>query len=174
METTDKNARGITSVNRSPEAFRIAIQLRSAVVGIFVVVITVSMIGVFGLGVKTSPPGSILDGGAQIGLISLIIALAAYLAVLSRELKEKIKGARDGERIEHEKNLEGIICAEQLVVGLGLLGMLRILVRPFLGPTTMLADDIPVTIIDFLDVFVIAVFAGVVLFLAWLHYRQWR
>jgi hypothetical protein len=169
METTNTN-----QTNRPDEVLRMAARLRSTIIGIFVVIITVSMIGVFGFGVTTKPPGFILDGGAQIGLVSLVIALAAYLATVGREVKAGIKVAGDGERVEDQKNLEGIICAEQLVVALGLLVTLRIIVRPFLEPTLMVAKDIPVTVIDFIDVLLMSVFVGVVFFLAWLHCRQWR
>lgn len=146
----------------------------SGAIGILLVVSAISFAGVFSIGIKISVPGSLLDGGTQIGLISLIVALAAYLATLSRLLKEKIKGATGTERLEHQENIAGVICAEQLVVGVGVILAVRILIRPFMDPATMLANDIHATVIDFIDVGALTEFVCAVFFLAWLHYRQWR
>ncbi len=146
----------------------------SAAIGLLLIVLTISFAGVFSIGVKISVPGSLLDGGAQIGLISLLVALAAYLATLGRLLKEKIKSASDSARSEHESNIQGVVCAEQLVVGLGVIVALRILIRPFLDAAAMLTSDIQVSLIDLIDVAVLAGFVCVVFFLAWLRYRQWK
>jgi len=146
----------------------------SGAVGILFVVSTISLGGVFSVGIKISVPGSLLDGGTQIGLISLIVALAAYLAALSRLLNEKIKSTTGNELLEHQENIAAVICAEELVVGVGVILALRILIRPFLDPTITLANDIHATLIDFIDIVAITCFLSVVFFLAWLHYRQWR
>jgi hypothetical protein len=42
-------------------------------------------------------------------------------------LKEKIKNATGIEVLKHQENIAGVICAEQLVVGVGVIFALRIL-----------------------------------------------
>ncbi len=146
----------------------------SGAIGILLVVSTISLAGVFSVGIKIPVPGSLLDGGTQIGLISLIVALAAYLATLARLLKEKLKSTTGSEVSEHKENIAGVTCAEQLVVLMGIVLALRMLIRPFIDPSTKLASGINATLIDFIDVVVLTAFVSVVFFLAWLHYRQWR
>jgi hypothetical protein len=143
-------------------------------------------------GVKTTG-GSMLDGG-QFTFVSLLIALAAYLATVARALKDKLQRLKEPEKLsalerqtltvdkdEHTGNLNGTIVAEILVVVLAVAVVIRIFLRPFTsdGTVTTVTGNITTVAkfpvwIDFFDVFLLSFFMSVGFFLAFLHGRQWR
>ena len=60
-------------------------------------VVSAVLLSYFGLRTGHAP-GSFLDGGPQFTMLTLVVALAAYLATLARLLKDRIKALDESER----------------------------------------------------------------------------
>jgi hypothetical protein len=158
--------------------------------------------------VKWSPliphdAGPFLNGGPQFTLLTLVVAIAAYLATLARLLKDRMKSIskkqaeqtledqeakaksrqaatkitrEDLEDLnEHRTNLSRLILAEKFTVISGLLVVFRICVHPFLEGPSLLASSMGVTIkrIDLLDISVLVLLTFSMFFFALLHATQW-
>src|SRR5262249_38170449 len=142
---------------------------------IFFLVLGLVALAFFGvIRLKLDIPGSLLDGGPQFTVISLMIALAAYLATVAGKLKEAIKKTDSGpDYVKHNEDLTALLFGEKLVVVVGCLVTLRPVIRPLVAKDTTLTQS-QVNAIDFLDFVVVALLAGIVAFLVYLHIRQWR
>lgn len=108
----------------------------------------------------------------QIGLLAFVVALAAYLANVSRELIKTIGAAEAhasestlGHLTDMRKNLAWVVEAETQLVILGLLVSLRL--------TPSLAARATGSIGRY-DNFLLVYLALIVVNLAFLHARQWR
>lgn len=137
------------------------------------VLVALAFFGVIGL--KLDISGSLLDGGPQFTVISLMIALAAYLVTVAGKLKEAINKTDSGaDYLKHNEDLTALLFAEKLVVAVGCLVTLRPVIRPLIAKDTTLTQSLQVIAIDFLDFVVVAFLAGIVAFLVYLHSRQWK
>jgi hypothetical protein len=161
---------------RKQKNFEVAEQCRVWTAGIFFWVLLAVALAFFGvIGLKLTTPGSLLDGGPQFTVISLMIALAAYLATVAGKLKEAIKKAASGaDYLKYNEDLTALLFGEKLVVSIGCLMTLRPVVRPLIAENTTLTQSLQVIAIDFLDFGVVAFLAGIVAFLVYLHTRQWQ
>jgi hypothetical protein len=149
-------------------------------------------------------PGSLLNAGPQFTMLTLVIAVAAYLATLARLLKDRITSLKKAqkeddaavtaatktsetekkrqERLadidEHAANIDRLIAAEMFTVILGLLVGFRVLAHPFASVSThsQLATyfGVKVARIDLLDVTIFVVLFEALVLYTILHARQWQ
>jgi multisubunit Na+/H+ antiporter MnhF subunit len=109
-----------------------------------------------------------VNSSSLLTLLGFVVALAAYLATLARTLKDKITALKEKAKIDaaqiaaHAENLMRVIRAEALLVTVGLLTTGRIVVGPLMNAKVLAFDY-------FLTLYMVFI----ILYLAYLHARQW-
>jgi hypothetical protein len=145
--------------------------IRKVVMGIvivFTLAVLTSIVLLASFQPKLDPSTMALNPGTLLSFLGFIVALAAYLATVARALKDKLtelkdKPIFDAAPIEkHAKNLIGIIRAEALLVSIGVLTMGRILIGPLRNFATS----------EF-DYFLLVYMVFIILYLGYLHAKQW-
>ena len=145
--------------------------IKSVVLGIVIVFVlavlmSIALLAAFQpkLDLSTMP----LQPGTLLSFLGFIVALAAYLATVARSLKDKMTELKEkptfdaAEIAKHAENLMRIIRAEALLVSLGLLTMGRIIIGPLLNIS-----------IDAFDYFLLVYMILIILYLGYLHAKQW-
>jgi hypothetical protein len=113
---------------------------------------------------------------SQFTLLSLVVALAAYLATVVRKIKDKMDDVSDGKETVHNvsewnkrqtDNLRWLLWGEKILVLLGILIAARIA-----GSNLAVPWHPPISLLQF-DLYLLTFLFFTVLFLSMLHFRQW-
>ena len=104
----------------------------------------------------------------QIALLAFMVALAAYLQTVAKDLKAVLKHPRDVEEDrEHWNNFALVLIAEMAIVLVGVATAIRIIGGPLVDGKLQGYTQVQT------DMAIVAGFVACVLFLAALHVNQW-
>ncbi len=109
------------------------------------------------------------DFSKQLTFLGFIVALAAYLASVGRELVKTLNVRNDPKRPDHKLDLGWIVTAEFNLVMLGIFTSARVVLGPTCSQGVCMAG---IELLE-LDFFLVIYLALTIVFLAGLHARQW-
>jgi hypothetical protein len=106
----------------------------------------------------------------QITFLGFVVALASYLASVTRESVKSLKDLDFTETVKRKNYLAWVTTAEQSLVALGCVAIVRIVFSP-MGARIPVLNEIPLL---YTDQFLLIYLGVIIAYLAWVHVRQWK